>query len=287
MASTKRFATLLTSATAVVAASSSSPLQSATALSAASPAYPAPPATCSGAVNSLPVVDFAAAGALVNTTAMGKKYVVNANLSAPLTVLHLFGSVYETHFAYGQLMSAEIAQLAPQSLEYLFQQVNSSMDLSWLTPAVREAILEWGVDLALDYTWNATMNFTPPHWVDALSGLAAGSGVDLATLRRVAMIAEWTRASCSIVGAWGAATPTGALTQLRALDWDTDGPFQKFPVVAVFHPPAGQGFAFATLGWAGMLGAITGVSSSGLALSEKVWDAYTGSAYGTQDPEPF
>ena len=262
-------------------------LSSATALSAASPAYPAPPATCSGAVNSLPVVDFAAAGALVNTTAMGKKYVVNANLSAPLTVLHLFGSVYEAHFAYGQLMSAEIAQLAPQSLEYLFQQVNSSMDLSWLTPAVREAILEWGVDLALDYTWNATMNFTPPHWVDALSGLAAGSGVDLATLRRVAMIAEWTRASCSIVGAWGAATPTGALTQLRALDWDTDGPFQKFPAVAVFHPPAGQGFAFATLGWAGMLGAITGVSSSGLALSEKVWDAYTGSAYGTQDPEPF
>jgi hypothetical protein len=27
-----------------------------------------------------------------------------------------------------------------------------------------------------------------------LSGLAAGSGVDIATLRRVAMIAEWTRA---------------------------------------------------------------------------------------------
>ena len=243
--------------------------------------YPPPPASCAGRVNAQPLVPFASAGALANATRNGKKFVVPAggagNLSAPLAVLHLYGSTYEQNLAYGQLMRREVAALAPRALAYMYAQVNASTDLSWLTPAVREAVLEWGVDAALDVTWNATAPFTPPHWADALRGLADGSGVDAASLRRVAMIAEWTRASCSMLGAWGPASASGRLAQLRALDWDTDGPFQEFPVLAVFHPNAGEGFAYATLGWSGMLGAITGVSQSGLALSEKVWDAYKGS----------
>jgi len=91
------------------------------------------------------------------------------------------------------------------------------------------------------------------------------------------MIAEWTRAQCSMLGAWGAASFTGQLTQLRALDWDTDGPFQQWPTLVVYHPDAATGgVPNAVLGWAGMLGAITGVSSAGVGISEKVWDAYKG-----------
>jgi hypothetical protein len=247
---------------------------------AAAAAYPPPPASCAGRVNAQPLVPFASAGALANTTRNGKKFVVAAggagNLSAPLAVLHLYGSTYEANLAYGQLMRSEVAALAPRALAYIYAAVNASTDLSWLTPAVREAVLEFGVDAALDLTWNATQPFTPAHWADALQGLADGSGVDASSLRRVAMIAEWTRASCSMLGAWGKASASGSLAQLRALDWDTDGPFQEYPMLAVFHPNAGEGFAYATLGWAGMLGSITGVSSSGLALSEKVWDAYKG-----------
>jgi isopenicillin-N N-acyltransferase-like protein len=244
--------------------------------------YPPPPASCSGRVNARPLLPFASAGVLSNATARnGRRYDVPAaalgNGSAPLAVIHLWGSVFDQNFAYGTLMRAEVAALAPRALAYLFAQVNASIDLSWLTPAVRELVLEFGVEAALDLTYNLTAPFSPPHWADALAGLAAGSGVDAASLRRVAMIAEWTRASCSMLGAWGAASASGALVQLRALDWDTDGPFQEFPMLAVYHPAApGDGFHFATLGWAGMLGAITGVSSSGLALSEKVWDAYKG-----------
>ena len=80
-----------------------------------------------------------------------------------------------------------------------------------------------------------------------------------------------------MMGAWGPASFSGRLVQLRALDWDTDGPFQQWPVLTVFHPSAATGgVPHATLGWAGMLGAITGVSSAGIGISEKVWDAYKG-----------
>lgn len=252
-------------------------LGAAVAAAVASSSFPPPPSSCAGAVNAQAVIAGGAAP-LVKTVAGGKLFVVSGgNLSAPLSVVHLYGSTYDMHHAYGQLLQAEIAALVPQTFAYLYDAVNASVNMSWLPEPVRDWVIEYGVDVALDLTYNATAANSPPHWLDALAGMAAGSGVDAALLRRVSMIAEWTRASCSIVGAWGPASASGSLVQLRALDWDTDGPFQQFPVLAVFHPSPGSGSAFATLGWAGMMGAITGVSSSGLAVSEKVWDAYQGS----------
>jgi hypothetical protein len=177
------------------------------------------------------------------------------------------------NFAAGELMSTEMQLSVPASLDYLYSQVNASYNLTWLPEPVRTWVVEYGVDVALDWTFNATLQYTPSHWLDAFAGLSAGSGVDIISLRRVAMIAEWTRAQCSMLGAWGEASLTG----IRALDWDTDGPFQQWPLVTVFHPDHSTGgVANAALGWAGMLGAITGVSSSGIGISEKVWDAYKG-----------
>jgi len=68
-------------------------------------------------------------------------------------------------------------------------------------------------------------------------------------------------------GAWGKATPTGALLQLRALDWDTDGPFKDYPALIVYHPTE-SGHVFANLGFTGWIGSITGLSSARLSISE-------------------
>jgi hypothetical protein len=35
---------------------------------------------------------------------------------------------------------------------------------------------------------------------------------------------------------WGNATKNGETIQLRALDWDFDGPFRKHPAIIVYHP---------------------------------------------------
>jgi hypothetical protein len=240
-------------------------------------ALPPLPASCSGTVNALPLVDGSAAPVEARVAHGSKRVLRGGNLSAPLTILHLYGNTSEMNAAYGALMREEMAALVPATLAYIYAQVNASYNLSWLPEPVRDWVVEYGVETALDWTANASLPFTPPHWQDALAALAAGSGQSLADVRRVAMIAEWTRAQCSMLGAWGPASASGKLAQLRALDWDTDGPFQRFPVLAVYHPDArAGGHAHATLGWAGMTGAITGVSSAGVGLSEKVWDAYTG-----------
>ena len=197
------------------------------ALAAAVAPYPPAPASCAGAINTIAPIDGGAAP-LVQTVASGKLYVVSGgNLSAPLSVVHLYGSIYDMNVAYGQLMRVAITTLVPQAMDYIYSSVNSSLNLTWLPEPVRDWVIEYGVDTALDMTYNATAANSPPHWVDALAGMAAGSGVDAVALGRVAMIAEWTRASCSIIGAWGPASASGSLVQLRALDWDTDGPFQQ------------------------------------------------------------
>lgn len=92
------------------------------------------------------------------------------------------------------------------------------------------------------------------------------------------MIGELTQGDCSMYGAWGSATGSNNnLLQLRALDWDIDGPFQNFPQITVYHPTYVQrdgvcvciglshvcsnesnGHAFANIGWTGWLGSITG-----------------------------
>ena len=248
-----------------------------TLLLSAAAAMPPPPPSCAGTINSRPLTT-ADGAPIVNSTSNGStKRVITANLTAPLLLLHVYGSVYEMQAAVGELLQEEIAASVPAALKYLYEQVNASYNLSWLPEPVRDWVVEYGVETALDWTANATLSYTPAHWVDALQGLADGSGTSIVDLRRVAMIAEWTRAQCSMLGAWGAASFTGQLTQLRALDWDTDGPFQQWPTLIVYHPDAASGgVPNAVLGWAGMLGAITGVSSAGIGISEKVWDAYTG-----------
>ena len=59
-------------------------------------------------------------------------------------------------------------------------------------------------------------------------------------MMHIALFPELIRMSCSMFGAWGPATANtnSGLVQLRALDWSTDGPFQQFPVVVVYHPCA-------------------------------------------------
>lgn len=57
---------------------------------------------------------------------------------------------------------------------------------------------------------------------------------------------------CSLYGLWGKATLGGKTLQLRALDWDTDGGLQDYPVVTIYHPQSEKlGHAFANVAWAG------------------------------------
>jgi hypothetical protein len=146
-------------------------------LTAGSPAQslalPPLPASCTGTVNAQPLVDGSAAPVEARVPNGSKRVLRGGNLSAPLTILHLYGNTSEMNYAYGALMREEMAALVPATLAYIYAQVNSSYNLSWLPEPVRDWVVEYGVETALDWTANASLPFTPPHWLDAMAALAA------------------------------------------------------------------------------------------------------------------
>jgi len=91
--------------------------------------------------------------------------------------------------------------------------------------------------------------------------------MDYDLIYRLNMFPELTKAQCSFFGAWGTSVAkAGHNYQLRALDFDTDGPFKDFPQVSVYHP--NEGSAWAQVTWPANLGVLTGFSQQQLAISE-------------------
>jgi hypothetical protein len=231
------------------------------------------PPRCDGAPNTIPPYEFVESNlTFVKRSTNGLKFLAlpSADFEAPVTVLHVYGSQYDMGFAYGSLMAAEISTFVPEVIAY----AESAINASTLPPIVKEWVEKRGAKWALEMTYNATKPYTPAWHEDTLRGIADGSGQNFSLIASIAMIPELIKASCSMAGASGKATQAGrlvgGLVQLRALDWTTSGPFQKAPVLITWHPLAGNGHAFTSLTWAGMLGAMTGASEAGLGVSEKV-----------------
>ena len=195
----------------------------------------------------------------------GHAYLAGSPLS-PFYVTHLYGSAYEMGFAQGALYPALLKTMVNRTWFYMVDQVESNLPFlpSWLG----ELIGELGLDLALDALIDLTKPSTGAYFYEELQGIADGSGVDYKTLARVHLIGELTQGDCSMIGAWGGSTLGGKTLQLRALDWDTDGPFRDYPAVTVYHPTTPGAHPFTNVGLLGFIGAFTGQSSAQMGVSE-------------------
>jgi hypothetical protein len=71
---------------------------------------------------------------------------------------------------------------------------------------------------------------------------------------------------CSMFGVWGSRTKDGRLFTGRNLDWVKDTGVSDFKLITVYHPE--DGHAHATVGFAGLWGALTGMSAAGLTVHE-------------------
>lgn len=72
---------------------------------------------------------------------------------------------------------------------------------------------------------------------------------------------------CSMIAAWGQRTAKGHAYAGRNLDWNKDLGLNKYKTVIVYRPNDGAHF-HATVGYAPLWGAITGMSSQGLTVHE-------------------
>ena len=189
--------------------------------------------------------------------------------NARFPILHLYGTPYEKGFAQGSIIKEEVQAFVHKTFAYLISMVVDSMD-DRFPKIVRDKIVQFGMKEALAWCAKVTAPFTPQAYFDEIRGLSDASGVDYNLLMQLNLFPEITKASCSFAGSWGSASEGGKTFQVRALDYDTDGPFKDFPLVSVYHPEGGDGdgHAFATVGFPASVGALTGFSQVQLGLSE-------------------
>ena len=202
----------------------------------------------------------------VASTANGKHYTVGHG-DDQVDVVHVYGKPYDWGYAHGTLMKSKLVNFFPEVQKYMETQV--------IAKAQNNTFLAWvakvGLDAALDLSYDVTKKYTPDYAIPEIQGLADAVGLKMEVVRRVMWLGELTRGACSMFGAWGKATASrgGKLLQLRALDWDVDGPFKNYPAVVVYHPSDSKdGHAWANLGFTGWTASITGMSSAKLAMSE-------------------
>jgi isopenicillin-N N-acyltransferase like protein len=206
--------------------------------------------------------------------------------NASFPVVHVWGTPYELGFAQGTLMKKDIVAFVDKVWAYLNSGVIQAMTDDRVPEWLKVLISTKGMDKALDWTRRTTEAFTPQAYFDEVRGLADATGLDYDMLYRVQMFPELTKAQCSFLGAWGEAVKkTGYSYQLRALDFDTTGPFKDYPQVTVYHPD--EGHAYAQVGWPGDVGALTGFSSRQIAVSE-IGVSYPDDSFeqGTENTKP-
>lgn len=177
-------------------------------------------------------------------------------------------------YAYGRLLKQELKVMTKEFWGWLADFIaTNTTQISQLPSWLRSEIGRSGVTLAhrlLDLNYLITKKFTPQRWEDEFKGVADGSGQSIKTWRRINLLPELLKASCSLGGWWGPATKSGQLIQLRALDWEAHAPMSKFPLITVYHPTEAGSVPFANIAWAGFLGSLTGYSSAKIGVSERL-----------------
>ena len=204
-------------------------------------------------------------------------------------LVHVWGTPYENGYAMGQLLAHKLKKFLPEVTLYFESQfVPKLANDTWCHEhrfrcgALKE-VLQDGLTAALNLSYHMTAPYIKPYVMEEIRGLAAGGGVDEVQLRNLMWLGELTRGACSMFGAKDSATPDGNLLQLRALDWDVDGPFRNYHTIVVYHPTpgAGDGHAFANLAFTGYTASITGFSAAKLGISE-IGVSYPDASFGSE-----
>lgn len=184
-------------------------------------------------------------------------------------IIHLYGDSYSKGFAQGTLLKDYLTKFVDKTFKYLTNMAVEEMgDL--FPKVIQEKIVSRGIKAALNWCAEVTKPFTSQSYYDEIQGIADASGLDFDLILQLNMLPEITKASCSFIGAWGSAAENGKTYQLRALDYDTDGPFKEFPLVSIYHPDSSVSdtTAFASVGFPATLGVLTGFSAEKLGISE-------------------
>lgn len=165
-------------------------------------------------------------------------------------VIHLEGTPYEMGFQMGKMLPIQTRQNCDAYVTY-FALENRKMTMDELLNI-----------------WKAAEPFVPQSFKDEMRGLAEGAGIPLDLVIAAHALPE--KFHCSGAAVWGGMTRDGKLYHYRSLDYalhlGKDVKVQENAAVIV-RKPTGK-VPSLVVGWAGVLGCVTGMNAKGLSIGE-------------------
>lgn len=157
-----------------------------------------------------------------------------------------------------------------------------------LAPRIRETVQAFLYDAALgrhklergylEGLWQKHLPHMPPAYLAEMRAVAEGAGVPFEDIRHTHVLP--TRYHCSGAAVFGEATSDGKLYHYRSLDYSLDigeeKTLQENACLLVREPEGGV--AHVVVGWAGLVGCVTGMNAAGLSVGEM------GSSSRDEDP---
>jgi len=175
-----------------------------------------------------------------------------------------------TQFYRDQIGNADVSQY-PEPLQTILKDIQKLGKLA--APAVFTHAMKW--------VWDSEVSFIPAAHIAEMDAMGVGicdspfapekcDPVEWSDqIKAFNMFPELIKMACTAYGAWGDATGGNGLVQVRALDFG-GGPFANYTVIQV-HREDPDSDPFVSVSFPSFVGVITGVSSSGVGISEKVW----------------
>jgi isopenicillin-N N-acyltransferase-like protein len=140
----------------------------------------------------------------------------------------------------------------------------------------------------LDESYERQRPFIPQEYIDEMHGLAHGARIPLRVVHAIHALPEITEwggkkklkkvikdmmdgvygTSCSNFAATGKATPDKTMYTVRILDWGLHkiSKLHEYPLLTVSVPD--KGVPSVNIGWAGFIGAVSGMNAQGITLGE-------------------
>jgi isopenicillin-N N-acyltransferase like protein len=168
-------------------------------------------------------------------------------------VLHLEGTHREMGEQHGKLLADHIQQ----NVQFLVREKGETA-LAELGPlgVTPNAVIKQIVGIQRKHV--------PDKYWEELEGLAAGSGLSVEEVQAANFIPELFH--CSGFALMNSATKDGTLYHGRVLDYGVDLKLQDHAVLIVAKPKGG--IPFVNVSYAGFIGSVTGMNSSGVSIGE-------------------
>lgn len=115
-------------------------------------------------------------------------------------------------YASGLLMAEEMNYNIQHMFDYIEAELKDEIITHVKLPTFLVTLIQKTnamplIRAALEWNYIVTLPYTNKRWIEEFKGISDASGIKLMDIIHLNLFPELTQAACSIVGAWGPATP--------------------------------------------------------------------------------